>query len=164
MARSRLQATPLLRGLTRPGKRNLPGEVACCLKPELHLRAGPISRFPCVFKYLSTQRYVAAKATILTPWRAPGATTAVRHSPIPFRTRSAGYQHSALKDAKNNASAVVWGQRTVGADTLPLILDTGSPLRRALGQVMDACHIGHLQHFSKDRRGKECSGLSFALP
>jgi ABC-type glycerol-3-phosphate transport system substrate-binding protein len=73
MARSRLQATPLHRDLTLPGKRNLPGEVACCLKPELHLRAGPISRFPCVFKCLSTQRYVAAKVeyyvqNLTFPW------------------------------------------------------------------------------------------------
>jgi hypothetical protein len=61
MARSRLQATPLHRGLTLPGKLNLPGQVACCLKPELHLSASPISRFLCVFKSLNTQRYVAAK-------------------------------------------------------------------------------------------------------
>ena len=67
MARSRLQVTPLHRGLTLPGKRNLPGQVACCLKPELNLGARPISRFPCVFKSSNAQRYVAAKAEILSP-------------------------------------------------------------------------------------------------
>jgi hypothetical protein len=60
-ARSSLQVTPLHRGLTLPGKLNLPGQVAWCPKPELWLGDGPISRFLCLFKPHSTQRYVTAK-------------------------------------------------------------------------------------------------------
>ena len=73
MARSRLQVTPLHRGLTLPGKRNLPGQVACCLKPELNLGARPISRFPCVFKSSNAQRYVAAKAELSQRFTAESA-------------------------------------------------------------------------------------------
>ena len=60
-AKVTLAGNAAAQGLTLPGKLNLPGQVACCLKPELHLGASPISRFLCVFKSSRAKRYVAAK-------------------------------------------------------------------------------------------------------